>query len=224
MRKLTLIFLICTACLDSTNGQFFDDFDRENGGVGAGDIESLQNFTITQGFVDLIGKGLVDLYPGNGLYLDLSGSSQASGTIETNLEFEAGYYELSFLLGNNDFGGGENFMTVVLSDFTETFSRTEVGESFESINRIVSVTDASRLRFETPLSDSDGGGIVIDAVSVTPIILGDTNCDGSINLFDVAPFVESLSSGEYSAKADMNLDQMVNLLDVAPFVDLLSGR
>lgn len=53
--------------------------------------------------------------------------------------------------------------------------------------------------------------------------IGDVNCDGAIDLLDVAPFVESLLSGKYNAKADINTDGVVNLLDVAPFVDLLTG-
>ena len=54
-------------------------------------------------------------------------------------------------------------------------------------------------------------------------LLGDVNLDNEINLLDVAPFVEAISSGDYNVKADINQDGLVNLLDVAPFVDLLSG-
>lgn len=54
-------------------------------------------------------------------------------------------------------------------------------------------------------------------------ILGDVNCDGSVNLLDVAPFVEAVSTGIFSVKSDINEDGFVNLLDVQPFVDLLAG-
>ena len=37
-------------------------------------------------------------------------------------------------------------------------------------------------------------------------LLGDVNCDGAVNLVDVAPFVEAISIGEFSTKADINLD------------------
>lgn len=53
------------------------------------------------------------------------------------------------------------------------------------------------------------------------IFLGDINCDGLINLLDVAPFIELLTSGEFLPQADINGDGLVNLLDVAPFIDLL---
>ena len=55
------------------------------------------------------------------------------------------------------------------------------------------------------------------------ILLGDVNCDGELNLLDVAPFVELLISDLYSEKADVNSDGVLNLLDVEPFVLLLTG-
>lgn len=54
-------------------------------------------------------------------------------------------------------------------------------------------------------------------------LLGDVNCDGEVNLLDVAPFVELLSNGGFSEKADINQDGSLDLLDVSPFVALLSG-
>ena len=59
--------------------------------------------------------------------------------------------------------------------------------------------------------------------SVVSILIGDVNLDGSVDLLDVAPFVELLSNGGFQAEADINQDGQVNLLDVQPFVDLLSG-
>ena len=55
------------------------------------------------------------------------------------------------------------------------------------------------------------------------ILLADVNCDGSVNLLDVGPFIELISSGGFLDKADMNEDGSVNLLDVGPFVDALSN-
>lgn len=51
--------------------------------------------------------------------------------------------------------------------------------------------------------------------------LGDVNLDQVVNLLDVAPFVELISSGKFLSQADINQDGEVNLLDVAPFVELL---
>ena len=53
--------------------------------------------------------------------------------------------------------------------------------------------------------------------------VGDVNNDGLVNLLDVAPFVEAISSGLFVLAADVTEDGFVNLLDVGPFVKLLSG-
>jgi hypothetical protein len=63
----------------------------------------------------------------------------------------------------------------------------------------------------------------LDVTFGKQILLGDVNCDGVLNLLDVAPFVAVISSGVYDAKADMNRDSAVNLLDVNPFVIAISG-
>ncbi|MEM9409902.1 MAG: PQQ-dependent sugar dehydrogenase [Planctomycetota bacterium] len=56
-----------------------------------------------------------------------------------------------------------------------------------------------------------------------PFLLGDVNRDGSVDLLDVGPFVNSLVSAIYQAEADINGDGLINLLDVQPFVELLNG-
>ena len=61
------------------------------------------------------------------------------------------------------------------------------------------------------------------AVAVGGVLLGDINCDGTVNLLDVAPFVDLLTSGEFSVKADFDFSGTVNLLDVSPFIDALSN-
>ena len=48
------------------------------------------------------------------------------------------------------------------------------------------------------------------------------NRDGIVNLLDVAPFIDLLSTGNYLYEADMNDDGQVNLLDVSLFVVRLS--
>ena len=66
----------------------------------------------------------------------------------------------------------------------------------------------------------------IDNVSVdttAACVVGDVNQDGTINLLDVAPFVDFVTNGQFQCEADANQDGEVNLLDVAPFVDLLSN-
>lgn len=59
--------------------------------------------------------------------------------------------------------------------------------------------------------------------STPKVLLGDVDMNGVVNLLDVAPFVDHVSTGTFQLEADVNLDGNVNLLDVGPFVSLLSG-
>ena len=74
-------------------------------------------------------------------------------------------------------------------------------------------------------TESSGGNFTVTGgyAGNPDILLGDVNGDGVVNLLDVAPFVEAVTSGMYIPAADVNQDGAVDLLDVAPFVELLSG-
>ena len=54
-------------------------------------------------------------------------------------------------------------------------------------------------------------------------LVGDVNCDGVVDLLDVGPFVDAITTGVFSAKADIDGNGVVDLLDVGPFVALLVG-
>ena len=56
------------------------------------------------------------------------------------------------------------------------------------------------------------------------VFLGDTNGCGPVDLLDVAPFIEILSSGEYQMVADMDRNGKVDLLDVQAFVEAVLGN
>jgi hypothetical protein len=65
-----------------------------------------------------------------------------------------------------------------------------------------------------------------------PLVAGDLNCDGTINAFDIDPFVLALTDpAAYAAEfsscdymlADCNDDGAVNAFDIDPFVALLVG-
>ena len=54
-------------------------------------------------------------------------------------------------------------------------------------------------------------------------VQGDVNCDGTVDLLDVSPFVDALANGSTTPKADINNDGSVDLLDVLPFINLLNS-
>lgn len=79
------------------------------------------------------------------------------------------------------------------------------------------------LVFNYGLSPFELQELAIPAFIGEPFLLGDVNGDGVVNLLDIAPFVNLISSGGFLPAADINGDGVVNLLDIGPFVDLLSG-
>ena len=84
----------------------------------------------------------------------------------------------------------------------------------------VNLTDGTIEEISPNLFDDQPFGLT----GVAPILLGDVNCDGGVDLLDVAPFVDSVTTGKFNSKADTNFDGAVDLLDVVPFVELLAGN
>lgn len=81
---------------------FSDDFNSE-GPVDTFNYTGFANWTVAPGTVDLIGAGgAYDLFPGNGLYVDLDGSTGVAGTMTSiGIGVTPGNYVLSFMLGGN---------------------------------------------------------------------------------------------------------------------------
>lgn len=140
-----------------------DNFNGENGGNGALNFNSFTNWNVTNGTVDLIGNGFFDLLPGNGLYLDLDGSTFQAGLLSSKLTFAPGTYVVQFDLAGSQRGTPEN-VTVTLGSFSESFHR-ESSDPFTTVTRTVTTTSAGSLSFQ-----NDGGdnvGALLDNVSVS---------------------------------------------------------
>ena len=122
-------------------------------------------------------------------------------TFDTQLDvftgFENGFENLEFVGGNNNSGGQQ-------SEFV--FQANE-GQCYE---------------IRVGGFNGDQGAIQLNLSFEESLLLGDVNCDGVVDLLDIAPFVDLIVNGEFSEKADFNLDSVVDLLDVAPFVDALT--
>lgn len=81
-----------------------DNFNTENGGNGVLNYAGFANWNVSDGTVDLIGNGYFDFLPGNGLYVDMDGSTGNAGAMETKAAFDfdaAKRYRVSFRLAGN---------------------------------------------------------------------------------------------------------------------------
>lgn len=88
---------------------FSDNFDQE---ATALNYNSFANWNVTGGTVDTVGNGFFDFLPGNGVYVDLDGTSFDAGVLGSNGQALApGAYTLSFDLAGSQ-RGDVNVVTV----------------------------------------------------------------------------------------------------------------
>jgi len=80
-------------------------FGSENLGVPQLNYYGFADFNVTKGSVDLIGNGYFDSYPGNGLYVDLAGSTNQFGAITTKTVYGPGTYTIGLSLGGPIYSG-----------------------------------------------------------------------------------------------------------------------
>jgi len=112
MKGIATCLLVGATSLAHSAVIFSDNFDSENGGTGALNYNSFANWNVNYGTVDLIGNGFYDFLPGNGLYVDLDGSTLNSG-IMTHMEWlSPGDYTLSFDLAGNQRNTAPELTTV----------------------------------------------------------------------------------------------------------------
>ena len=61
-------------------------------------------------------------------------------------------------------------------------------------------------------------------VSTTKVLLGDVDKNGNVDLLDISPFVDLLTTQTFQLEGDVNEDGNVDLLDIRPFTDILIGN
>ncbi|MEM9410617.1 MAG: dockerin type I domain-containing protein [Planctomycetota bacterium] len=72
------------------------------------------------------------------------------------------------------------------------------------------------------LLDVNGFIAILSGVGPSPLpLFGDVNRDENVDLLDVAPFVNTLTSSQYQIEADVNQDGVLDLLDVDLFASLV---
>jgi Glycosyl hydrolase family 9/FG-GAP-like repeat len=146
-----------------------DNFNAENSSLGQYNYNQLANWTAIDGTVDLLGTGFVqDLLPNNGLYLDLDGTSNSAGRLESKslFSFNAGdQVTLSFDLAGSQ-RGDSNSVTVVLGGlYAETFTRNS-SDPFTKITRSFSIGAATKGKLVIDHAGGDNLGLLLDNVEL----------------------------------------------------------
>jgi hypothetical protein len=175
MRKLSFLLLMAAflgianyASADSI--VFSDNFNTENGGVGTLNYYGFANWTVTAGSVDLIGNGNFDFLPGNGLYVDLDGSTNQAGTmVSAPLNLAAGTYDFQFDLAGSQRGPTEPVTASVSSGLaSQVYSfPSDQGFTLESMPFVLNSPQTLTLSFSEV--GTSNMGMLLDNVSLTQI-------------------------------------------------------
>jgi hypothetical protein len=177
-------------CTPTNNSLFTDTFDSENDGTNGFRIyQDFEKWDVTEGSVDLLGGNYGNLQPGNGLYVDLDGSTNSAGTMETKQTFALapGTYQLSFELAGNRRGPQTDVVTVKLGDvYSEDFS-LPFNAPFRLYTRTISVTAATSGKISFAHSGGDFVGMLLDDVKLVQT----QSCPG----VTPQPIVDGLPSG-----------------------------
>ena len=157
---IMVIVILGLSPLASASGAvvFFDNFNTENGGVGQLNYYDFANWTVARGSVDLIGTGYYDLLPGNGLYVDLDGSTNQAGILETKTTFGPGQYAVSFDLA----GSQRDIYDTVTVSFGSLLQTITLGSSipFTPYTYNVTLTAPAQLVFnEWPYYNNYNNGV-----------------------------------------------------------------
>ena len=152
--------------VDEATVLFADNFDAENNSAGVFDWTSFANWNVLAGCVDLHGNGFVDVQPGTGLYVDLDGSCDVGGTIETKAAFtlQPGNYVLEFYMAGNQRIESSDTVNVSLGSLYQEQFVVRQRDRFELRTRNISVPSetTARIRFEN--LGGDGRGALTDLV------------------------------------------------------------
>jgi hypothetical protein len=151
---------------------FSDNFNTENGGVGALNYGPFTNWTVTGGTVDLIGTGFFDFYPGNGLYVDLDGSTNDPGLLTSSVfSLTAGTYSLGFALGGSTLVGSPTDTVQVdlnFGPYSESFTLLSTAP-LTMVTRSIVIGGPTSASISFQNSGSDNMGAIVDNVSLESV-------------------------------------------------------
>ncbi|MBC7834637.1 MAG: hypothetical protein H7Y88_05990 [Phycisphaerales bacterium] len=175
MRRLVFCLTAAAGLAASASADvvvFNDTFDLENGGAASLNYTGFANWTVGGGTVDLIGNGSFDFYPGNGLYVDLDGSTGDSGLLETTTTFNflAGItYQLDFELGGSQRGDTNTVTLLVNVGLINELFVLNSADPLALVTRTFTpaVNTSGTISFEN--MGGDNVGLILDDVVLTEL-------------------------------------------------------
>jgi len=158
---------------------FSDDFDTTT--TPSLNQYNFDNFTVSSGSVDVIGTGTSwDFHPGNGLYVDLCGSTNQCGGLTTKETFGPGTYKVTLGLGGIGYAPGNGYGATeangegvnVSFGSSSTDFLAPAWNATDIVSEVVSLNATSTLTIaDLGLSGDQNIGTNLLSVSVSPVPL-----------------------------------------------------
>ena len=158
---------------------FFDDFNTENGGVELFNYSGFANFAVSDGTVDLIGGGGAnDLLPGNGMYVDLDGSTRDAGVMTSGVfNLPAGDYRLLFDMAGSQRGSTDDAFINVFGALNANYAQMGLtlttGFPFTNFALDFTLLAADTVQFSFGGEGGDNVGLLLDDVQLDNITVVD---------------------------------------------------
>ncbi len=169
------------------------------------------NWNVADGFVDLIGTDGAgtasnDVLPGNGLYVDLDGSSFNAGRLESKTEFALtpGTYELQFQLAGSTSNGSNSVAISLGAAFSETVTRAQ-NAPFSTETRTINVAAATSGRIVFDNAGNDNFGALLGRVKLTNTTTGAVLIDDNFEMtsdesplpLQIVPTLADVNQGDF---------------------------
>lgn len=169
LRILMMVLMLCISGNAGATVIFQDSFDTENGGTGILNYGGFANWIVSDGTVDLIGNGSYDFLPGNGLYVDMDGSTGNAGKMTTTLMLSTGTYFLEFeLAGNHRNSNSEQVnVNVGLGGLLSKSYSLNQNDPFILFTESFVVTAAGNYSLSFEGMGNDNIGMLLDDVKIT---------------------------------------------------------
>ncbi|MCL7958618.1 MAG: hypothetical protein M8861_00350 [marine benthic group bacterium] len=146
-----------------------DDMDDENDGQATTNYTGFENWNVTRQCVDLHGPGSIDPVPGNGLYIDMDGSCNVAGRMESkqNYTLDPGTYSFEMVFAGNNQGGPTDTMDITIGSLFSTTLVVPEDNSFQLREWTFNVPAATTATIVMDHAGGDQQGILIDSIRLS---------------------------------------------------------
>lgn len=163
--------VLLTVSTASASVIFSDNFNSETAGLNT----TPSQWSLVSGSVDVIPSGgLYDFYPGNGLYVDMDGSTGQAGSIKTTAQFaytSGQQYQLTFDYGLNSSGGVPQYLNYSFGGMSGMVTISSRPSSLQSYSVLFAPTTSGVGSLAFSASPDGYSGPILDNVVLSAVPL-----------------------------------------------------